>query len=329
MYFMLNNLLISTNNVYSKASAPAPPAVPYPQYNTSPSYPSGPPQPQPQTQNVQNPQQIRTTQEPQPNQEVVKPIPQPVQNRLPHGQSQRNNSVHTAATSLETVERALVDLRVSNGTSGVGVGNGPLARQAANHGHGRRGHQFPRGQAHSDIKAGEINVPTEDFDFQSSNARFDKAALAQQRKPSSDGAEKAPEDEVADPSGNEDEAQTKVKVDKEKDKDKEAAAVAAYNPHKSFFDSLSSSSHIPAGKGGAGDGAVPGARGGRRGGPGGRNRREEERERNVATFGEPGGVGLLGPGQLVFIHVNFFDRIKYFRRLCWWVGRLWEKGYSS
>ena len=30
-----------------------------------------------------------------------------------------------------------------------------------------------------------------------------------------------------------------------------------------------------------------------------RNRREEERERNVATFGEPGGVALLGPGGYV------------------------------
>jgi protein LSM14 len=32
---------------------------------------------------------------------------------------------------------------------------------------------------------------------------------------------------------------------------------------------------------------------------GGRNRREEERERNVATFGEPGGLGLMGPGAYV------------------------------
>ena len=26
---------------------------------------------------------------------------------------------------------------------------------------------------------------------------------------------------------------------------------------------------------------------------------EEERERNVATFGEPGGIGLMGPGAYV------------------------------
>ncbi|KIJ10535.1 hypothetical protein PAXINDRAFT_101963 [Paxillus involutus ATCC 200175] len=68
----------------------------------------------------------------------------------------------------------------------------------------------------------------------------------------------------------------------------------AYNPEKSFFDSLSSSTQNvpPPQRGGAGGG------GGRRGG-GGRNRREEERERNFATFGEPGGVGLMGPGAYV------------------------------
>ena len=31
----------------------------------------------------------------------------------------------------------------------------------------------------------------------------------------------------------------------------------------------------------------------------GKSRREEEREKNVATFGEPGGVGLLGPNAYV------------------------------
>jgi protein LSM14 len=30
-----------------------------------------------------------------------------------------------------------------------------------------------------------------------------------------------------------------------------------------------------------------------------KSRREEEREKNVATFGEPGGVGLMGPGAYV------------------------------
>ena len=58
----------------------------------------------------------------------------------------------------------------------------------------------------------------------------------------------------------------------------------------SFFDSISSSTHAQ----------PPAQRGtGRVGRVGGRNRREEERERNVATFGEPGGVGLMGQGAYV------------------------------
>ena len=81
------------------------------------------------------------------------------------------------------------------------------------------------------------------------------------------------------------------KVEKKKE---ETEVKAAYNPQKSFFDSLSSGTPAPAPRGGGG------RRGGRGGaGAGGRNRREEERERNVATFGEPGGVGLMGPGAYV------------------------------
>ena len=71
----------------------------------------------------------------------------------------------------------------------------------------------------------------------------------------------------------------------------------AYNKSTSFFDSLSSSSDAPAP--GVDGGQNGGGRGRRGGGNLGRNRREEERERNVATFGEPGGVGLLGPGGYV------------------------------
>ena len=76
----------------------------------------------------------------------------------------------------------------------------------------------------------------------------------------------------------------------------EAEIKAAYNPQKSFFDSLSSGTP-PAPSGGGGRRGGRGGRGGA--GAGGRNRREEERERNVATFGEPGGVGLMGPGAYV------------------------------
>ncbi|KAG6371941.1 hypothetical protein JVT61DRAFT_8952 [Boletus reticuloceps] len=163
------------------------------------------------------------------------------------------NPVQTAAASLESVERAIGDLRGTNGPVGRG---------------GRRGHHGGHGPT---VKANEIKVPTTDFDFQSSNARFDKSAIVPKKSKDTEG-EGATSDGGADTPNQEEEAKER-----------------AYNPQKSFFDSLSSSqSAPPPSRGGAG----------RRGG-GGRNRREEEREKNVATFGEPGGVGLMGPGAYV------------------------------
>ena len=162
---------------------------------------------------------------------------------------------------METIERAIGDLRVANGAP-----NG--AQQQGQRG-GRRG---GRGQG-SDIKAGDLRVPTTDFDFESSNARFDKAALA----PSPRGTPKNDSTEAEDA----EDSEAKAKAKEEEN--------AAYNPKKSFFDTLSSGSNGPSADGRG--------RGGRRGG--GRNRREEERERNVATFGEAGINGLLGPGAYV------------------------------
>jgi len=45
--------------------------------------------------------------------------------------------------------------------------------------------------------------------------------------------------------------------------------------------------------------SAPAERGRARGRGRGRSRRDEERDRNVETFGEAGGIGLLGPGQYV------------------------------
>ncbi|KAL7283696.1 LOW QUALITY PROTEIN: hypothetical protein ACG7TL_003132 [Trametes sanguinea] len=174
----------------------------------------------------------------------------------------RNPSVTSAAASLETVERALGDLRVSNANTNVANGN------HHHHRGGRRG----RGQGH-DGKTGSFPIPDTEFDFQSSNARFDKAALASSARSSST---KGDESETPESEAKEGEA-----GDKE-----DESRPGAYNPKKSFFDSLSSGSNGPSADGRG--------RGGRRGG--GRNRREEERERNVATFGEAGTIGLLGPG---------------------------------
>lgn len=178
---------------------------------------------------------------------------------------------------METVERALGDLRVSSTQNGGARGG----RRGGHTGGGRQSHQNTE----------QIKVPTTDFDFESMNARFNKAALAQQQQAvtaTSEGAATGAE------GGLESEEKDKVNGDgtpASTDKKPESA----YNPQKSFFDSLSSSTATP-----AAGAAVGGGRGARRGGGGGgRNRREEERERNVATFGEPGGVGLMGPGAYV------------------------------
>ncbi|KZT23986.1 hypothetical protein NEOLEDRAFT_1135816 [Neolentinus lepideus HHB14362 ss-1] len=158
-------------------------------------------------------------------------------------------SVMNATASLESVERALGDLRVNNG---------------AGRGRGRGGRQ--------DVKPLGVTVPTTDFDFETSNARFDKAALSPKVPTPGENAENGD-------------------ASKESEGEKKDENEPAYNPKASFFDTLSSSASERASGRGRG--------GGRRGGPGGRSRREEEREKNVATFGEPGGVGLMGPGAYV------------------------------
>lgn len=173
----------------------------------------------------------------------------PASGRTSSNSRQGNGSVSNADASLEKVERALGDLRLSN-------------TQARNRRGGQRTH--------------EVKVPSTDFDFAGSNARFDKAALgAKNGNANSDSS---------DANTNPSEEEGEIPVPK-----KEKDAIHAYNPRSSFFDSLSTN-NVPAGPRGGG-------RGGKRGG--GKSRREEEREKNVATFGEPGGVGLMGPGAYV------------------------------
>ncbi|KAF7313325.1 LSM14 domain-containing protein [Mycena chlorophos] len=183
--------------------------------------------------------------------------PPPRQNNT---QNQTTPAISSAAASLETVERALGDLRVSNNNNN----NGRRQRNRRNDG----------GGGPATVTSGGVTVPAADFDFASMNAKFDKAALAaRSNNVRSDGA------------GSD---RTNPSDDDEKESNK-----GAYNPQKSFFDSLSAAPVPQRGHGGGSGGR------GRGRGRGGFNRREEERERNVATFGEPGGVGLLGPGGYV------------------------------
>ncbi|KAF8912223.1 Scd6-like Sm domain-containing protein [Gymnopilus junonius] len=227
------------------AGGPAKPYSPYPapQHPANGATPIPQGQPQSYAATAQANQPAPVVPAPQSSQQPTASQPPPSAARPPataaNGNTRRPNPVHTAAASLETVERALGDLRVSSAN--------------ANTTHSTRG---------GDV---ELKVPTTEFDFESANAKFDKSAIgtptARRRR-----AEKAAD---------------KVET--------------AYNPQKSFFDSLSSSSANAASGSAGGQGRR--GRGGAAGG--GRNRREEEREKNVATFGEPGGVGLLGPGSYV------------------------------
>ena len=162
-------------------------------------------------------------------------------------------------------------MRVSNANANVAAVNGG----------GRGGRRGGRGQHRGGEAAVEIKVPATDFDFEGSNAKFDKAAVAAASSKASSavngeegGANGAAEH--GEPSGVD-----KISGEVAKDQEKPGA----YNPSKSFFDLLSSSAHPSIS---AGTESGRGGRG-RRGGGSGMSRRDEERERNVATFGEPGG----------------------------------------
>ncbi|KAF8522201.1 Scd6-like Sm domain-containing protein [Hysterangium stoloniferum] len=159
------------------------------------------------------------------------------------------NAVRSAAASLENVERAMGDLR---------VGDAPR--------NSRR-----NVMSNDEIQAGNIQVPAADFDFQSSNAKFDKVAAKPAPPSDSEGS-----DEDTNPSDAE-------AVRKEKEKEKKEAA---YNPSKSFFDSLTPNSLGPRGGLGGGQAHPRGGAGRGRGRGYGRSRREEEAQRNLITFGE-------------------------------------------
>lgn len=208
-----------------------------------------------------DPAVLGASQHPPPAQPQPQPSPlqtQPQQSST--AASTRAQRLHTATASLETVERALGDLRVSqpaisNATSGPGR---------------RRGGGPPV----------PLKVPTTDFDFESSNRRFVK-------EQAQDDSDETSEDEDSNQGDN-------------KAKSKQNGA---YDPSKSFFDLLTPGPPPTPGVQGQVQGHGRGHP--RAGAPGihpghslARARREQERERNVATFGEPGPnrTGFARPG---------------------------------
>lgn len=183
-----------------------------------------------------------------------------------------------------------------NGSPAANQRGGSVPRRG---GRGRGGHpQGSSGQGYGQQQKAEVKIPASDFDFEASNKKFDKsevgkqavqalyAAAAGESAEQSAGPVAAPAEGAGDDGKEEDILKEKV-----------------YNPKASFFDNISSdfAKKAPTSNPSDPSSANPsaGGRGRGRGGGYGRARRDEEREKNVQTFGEPGGVGLLGPGGYV------------------------------
>jgi len=170
-------------------------------------------------------------------------------------------------------------MNLSNGHSEAPRGRGAhRGERGRGRGHGRHTAPIPAA----------ASIPTTEFDFQSSNQRFDKKATAQahpalQPKPAALAENTIPTDGAEN-------------VTNEHTESAEPKKDEFYNPSRSFFDNISSDANKTRPERPA---SAPADRGRARGRGRGRSRRDEERDRNVETFGEAGGVGLLGPGQYV------------------------------
>jgi len=209
-----------------------------------------------------DPAVLGASQHPPPPQPAPQPAPLQTQPQPSStAATTRAQRLHTATASLETVERALGDLRVSQPANGNGTHSGTGRRRGG-------GPPVP------------LKVPTTDFDFESSNLRFVKETHEDSDETSSD------------------EDSNQAENSKAKSKQN-----GAYDPSKSFFDLLTPGP--PPAPGAQGQGQGHGRGHPRSGAPGGhpghslaRARREQERERNVATFGEPGPnrTGFARPG---------------------------------
>ena len=170
-------------------------------------------------------------------------------------------------------------MNLSNGHNEAPRGRGAhRGERGRGRGHGRHAAPIPAA----------ASIPTTDFDFQSNNQRFDKKATAQQHpalqpKPAALVENTIPTDSAENHTNGHAESAGSKKDE-------------FYNPSKSFFDKISSDANKMKHERLA---SAPAERGRARGRGRGRSRRDEERDRNVETFGEAGGIGLLGPGQYV------------------------------
>lgn len=180
--------------------------------------------------------------------------------------------------------------------------NGDVPRRVIDHRRrgGRRAHPQNRAPSGADGGPGAPALPKEDFDFDRANSKFDKSsiyAIAGGVSPSSPATPVAPEQTTSPEPG--EIVENPVSPSAEEPR-------KFYDRSKSFFDDISSDTKAKtdgtAGGGGGGGRGGPGGSGpgggrGRGGRGGGRNRRDEERTKNLSTFGEAGTNSGHGYGQ--------------------------------
>lgn len=173
------------------------------------------------------------------------------------------------ATQAAKAAVAVAMARLDNPGSSIPANNGPvdnLARRVnemrvgAPRGDAPRGGQHTRGGRGRGPRPTKVEVPDADFDFASSNAKFNKEDVVKEAIASGsplgetvpDGEEPAPEDVLETTPG--------------------SGAPPAYNKTRSFFDNISSEAKDRADNAGQK--------------PGGREWRGEEQRKNMETFGQ-------------------------------------------
>lgn len=273
------------------------PAAPAPATSTTPAEPAPAPGPaaativpaaaatEPAKANGQQ-QQQQQPQQPQQPRNVANVRQQQTQRQV-----SRDGSIRSAEVAVESVERAMDQLRVSSGDEQQPPAPQQQPSTERRGGGGGRG-RGRRGGHHGPAIKGPGVVPDTPFDFNRANAKFDKASLvlpelANAGSPEA-GAETPSTSEAGTPAPG------------------SASAAGAASPNlsqfydkkKSFFDDISSDSKARS------EEASTGVRVG--GAAMARQRREEERNRNLSTFGETGiagaqhhwhgGGGRGGPG---------------------------------
>lgn len=186
------------------------------------------------------------------------------------------------ADGMDNLAKKVSEMRTDDTIRrGRGQGTGGYVARGSRGGRGRgSGREFGPGQPHP-----KVEVPTEDFDFQSANAKFNKQDLVKEAIATGSPLG-TPGEEGSGLNGDAtDHADTNGAVEESKADDvviPPAATAPVYNKSTSFFDNLSSELKDRA------DAATVGKK------LGGQEFRREERQKNLETFGQGSVDGYRG-----------------------------------